>query len=469
LISNFFHLDESVLISADVDKCNDDGQLPVTTSEVICLSDEEMMMRKKQEPLLATLASHTETKPNINKDLDVNQQTNNENSSEMINNTSNSTSLSSPCSPLITISPSSLILTTNENKTIEPLPKENEEEKKEEEEQHCDDGYNIDEKKKNNSSFVHDYHASGIILINDEPTQTALLKQERKEKEEEKEERERPSSPLPTLEQFNHQRTEDESSIQTLSKDLNKMATITRDENEERYKKIEIEEIPDDEEAVSTQNIDVIEPTDYIHTDDEPKKPTPSSSQPNLTTNSDELIKFNTVLSCYEKALAKVVDAYDESSSPVPPPSSNTLFIEPLTTSQQSAEDPIALRALQRFEERMNAAAATKTNKEEPIASIAKGKSSWSGSLSSPRKSLENLFKSTEQQLQSTAVPSTSQPDSYIRPRKTFDDNGLNYGTTINLLGTTTSTIDKTNNDDHKLEEQQHPSAIVESDDKRGE
>ena len=465
-----------MLISTDVDKNNDDGQLPVTTSEFICLSDEEMMMRKKQEPLLTPIECHIETITNINNDLDDNQKTNNENSSMMITNPSDSNSLSLPCSPLISISPSSLILTTNENKTIEPLPRENEEEEKEEE-QRCDDDYNVDEKKKNNSSFVHDYHASRIILINDEPTQTALLKQEKKEKEErEKEERERPSSPLPTLEQFNHQRTEDESSIQTPSKDLNKMAMITTDENEERYKKVEIEEIPDDEETLLTQNIDLIEPTDYIHTDDEPKKQTSSSTQPNLTTNTDEPIKFNHVLSCYEKAFAKVVDSYDESTSSQP---SNALSKESSTTSQQSADDPIALRALQRFEERMNAAAA-KTNKEEINSLATKGKSSWSGSLSTPRKSIENLFKSTEQQLRptpqpinepSTTVPSASQSDSYIRPRKTFDDNGLNYGTTINLLGTINTTIDKNNNDDHKPEEeqQQQPSAIVENDDKRGE
>ena len=67
----------------------------------------------------------------------------------------------------------------------------------------------------------------------------------------------------------------------------------------------------------------------------------------------------------------------------------------------------------------MNAAAA-KTQKDESSLLTTKGKSSWSGSLSTPRKSLENLFKSTEMSLGTC--------DSYIRPRKTFDDQCLNYG-----------------------------------------
>ncbi len=457
--SNFFHLDSLLTINAEVEKHNIDGQPPITVLE------EDIMKEDSSSP---PIECQTETTTNLNNDLLTNQQTNQENSSIMRTNPFDSNSLlsssfassssSSPPPPLISISPSTLTLTTNEKNISESLPREKEEEEKKEEEQHCNDDHNLDAEKKNNSSFVYDYHASGIILINDEPTQTALLEQEKREKEDEEEERERPSSPLPTLEQFTQQRTEDESPIQTLSNDLNQMAMTNMDENEERYKKVEIEEIPDDEEeAVSTDKIDVIEPTDFIRTDDEPSKnPSTSSSQPTNPINNDDLLKFDQVFSCYEKALAKVVDTpYDESST---------------TTTSQTAEDPIALRALKRFEERMNAAVAAKTTKEEPSSLAAKGKSSWSGSLSTPRKSMENLFKSTEhqQQLRSTPVSagdeSSLQSDGFIRPRKTFDDHNLNYGTT-NLPS------DKPNDDDgdHKIEEQLQPSAIVDNADKRGE
>ncbi|CAF5107825.1 unnamed protein product, partial [Rotaria magnacalcarata] len=155
-----------------------------------------------------------------------------------------------------------------------------------------------------------------------------------------------------------------------------------------------------------------------------------------------------------------------------------------------STDDPIALRAIKRFEERMNAAV-PKTKQEDTNLKLAKGKSSWSGSLSSSRKSLENLFKNIEQQLhpdsiqidtESTQSVSSVPSDSYIRPRKIFDDSNFNYGTTLDLLDTTRSTIHKTTNDDkttnqnhEKLEEeeeqqqqqQQSSSTIVENDDKR--
>jgi len=464
LTSYFLYLDLSLSINTDVGKNNDDGQLHGT------ILDEEIAMKKKQDLLLSpSIECQTETiTNNNNNELVDSQQSHNQNSSITITNPLDSNSLlssiSSSSPPLISISSSSLTLTTNENNTVEPLVKEKEEEK-EEEEQRCNGDYNLDEEKKNNSSFVYDYHASGIILINDEPTQTALLKQEKKEKEGE-EEREQPSPPLLILEQFNQQRTEDESPLQTLSNDLNQMAMTNIDENEERYKKVEIEEIPDDEEAVTTQNIDSIEPTDYIHTDDEPRK---KSTQSNISTTNDDPIKFDNVFSCYEKVLSKVGDtSYDELLQ-----TSNTLAKESSTTTQQIEEDPIALRALKRFQERMNAAAAVKTTKEEPNSLSARGKSSWSGSLSTPRKSLENLFKSTEQQLrstpvslgeESTTVTSSIPSDSYIRPRRTFDENNLNGGLT-------SSTIDKiNNNDDHiQAEQQQQPSAIVENDDKHGE
>ena len=456
----------------DVEKNDDDGQLLLT------VLDEDETMKKTQEPLFPPVECQTETITNINNDLVADQETNHENSSTRITNPSNSNlSLSSLVSspPFVSVSPSSSssssTFATNENDTFEPLVKEKEEEEeKKEEEQRCNDDYNLDEEKKNNSSCVHDYHAPGILLINDEPTQAVLLEQEKKEKEEEKEEeRERASSPLPTLEQFNQQRIEDESPLQTLSTDLNQMAMTDNNDSEERFKKVEIEEIPDDEEeTIITQNIDSVQPTDYIHTDDEPTK---KSRQSNVTTNNDDPIKFDNVFSCYEKALGKVVDTSYDGVSPLPPQDS-------VVPAQPAADDPIALRALQRFEERMSAAAAaTKTTRDEPNSLAAKGKSSWSGSSSTPRKSVENLFKLTEQQSQltplstneeSSAVTAPVQSDSYIRPRKTFDDNTLNYGTTLDLLVKTSSTNDEKNNN-NQVEEQLPPSATVENDNERGE
>ncbi|CAF3610328.1 unnamed protein product [Rotaria sordida] len=255
------------------------------------------------------------------------------------------------------------------------------------------------------------------------------------------------------------------------------------DQNEEQYKKIEIEEIPDDEEIILKKPIDSIEPIDCILTDDERKQQKQSSPQPNITPiPKDSSLQFGNVLSCYEKAIANLVDTYDDSPQPA-----NTLSTESsvttttTTASQSTADDPIALRAVQRFEERMNAAVA-KNNKDETNLRTSKGKSSWSGSLSTSRKSLENLFKNIEQQLSSTPVTinnesitslSSPQLDSYIRPRKTFDDSDFNYGTTYNSPSITSSTIDKINNDNHKIEEQQQqqqqqqPSTLVENDDKR--
>ncbi|CAM4937193.1 unnamed protein product [Rotaria socialis] len=480
--------DLSSLISKNADKNNDDGQLP----EFICLSEEEIVMGKKQGSLLSYVDYQTAaTIENIHNHLADDQHTNsNQYNSTIIINPVESTAFSS--SPSISILPSSLTLTANESKTNEYLLKEKEEEEEEEkeEQQHGGDDYNVEEEKKNNSSFVHDYHASGIISRNDELRQMVLLQQENEEKEEkeeeEKEERERPSSPLPTLEQFNKQRIEDESPIQSLSNNLNKMATANIGQHEEQYKKVEIEEIPDDEEAILKENIDSIEPTDFILTDDEPKQRRQPSPQSTITTilSTDEPIQLDNVLSCYKKAISKIVDTPDDSLDLSNKLSSSTAAAA--ATAQLSADDPIALRAIKRFEERMNAA--VPKPKKEDTSLAAKGKSSWSGSLSSTRKSLENLFKNAEQQLhpdsiqvdtESTQVPSSVPSDSYIRPRKVFDDSNFNYGTTLDLLDTTRSTIHKTTNDDkttnqddQKVEEeeeqqQQSSSAIVANDDKR--
>ena len=280
--------------------------------------------------------------------------------------------------------------------TVESIEKEEEEEEEKEKERCCNDDYNLDEEKKNNNSnFVYDNHASGILLINDEQTQTALLvvvEQEKKEEEdeekekknEEEEERERPSPPLQTLEQSSQQRTtEDESPIQILSNDFQQLNQPKMNENDERYAKVEIEEIPDEDEdeAVSVNNIDSIEPVDFIRTDEDEKKETEKKRSPPSTATSN---KEDPLLSCYEKAFTKVVERnFDDSST-----SNNSL--------QSTVDDPIALRALQRFEQRMNAvsASSTKPINDEP----AKGKSSWSGSISSHRKSMENLFKNPELQ-----------------------------------------------------------------------
>ena len=425
-------------------------------------------MKIKQDPLSPPNECQCETITNIDNDLVDEQETNHPKSSTTIIDPLDSDITSSVVSSsplLISISPSSsssspsLTLTTNENDTFEPFV---EEEERKEEEQRCNDDYNLDEEKKNNSSLVYDYHASGILLINDEPTQTGLLGQEKKEKEEEKEERERASSPLPTLEQSNQQRTEDESSLQTLPNNFKPLAMIINPENssddnvDERFKKIEVEEIPDDEETLVNENNQSIEPTDYIHTDEEPRKKSTLSNLPPAI--DDPPIKFNNVFSCYEKALAKVVDTPLEESS---------------TNTQQSAEDPIALRALQRFEQRMSAAAAaaaTKPNKEESNLLATKGKSSWSGSSSMSRKSLENLLKATEQQelrpAPTSTESSTNQSDGYIRPRKTFEDHSSNYGATLDSHQTSSLSNDPTTTN---TEEQLQPTAIVENDDKRGE
>ena len=460
-----------------------DEQLPLTESKVICLSEDEIIMSTEQGPLLSTtMECHTEIITKINNDSVESQPTNIENSSPVLTNPADSDLTSS--FPITTSppppAPVPATFTTDENKTTESLSKEKGEEKIEEEEeqqQRCNDDYSIDEEKKNTSSPIHDYHASGIILINDEPTQTALLHEEKKEREEEAErEKERPSSPLPTLEQFNQQRTEDESPAQTLSNDLNPMAMVSTDEKDELYKKVELEELPDDEEDTTTQNVDAIEPTDYILTDDEPKKSKQSSPTQSASTNVvDDAIKFDNVFTCYEKAMSRVVDKYDDVSEP-----SIVSAKESLVTNQEPANDPIALRALQRFEQRMNAASASKTTKDDLNPLTPKGKSSWSTSLSTSRKSLENLLKDEDQQLRPTTISlgdeiktettnSSSQADSYIRPRKTFDDSSLNYGTLLNLYTTTNSTKDKINHDDQKSDKEQQPSAILDNDDKRGE
>jgi hypothetical protein len=457
------HLDPSSSIICCDSKTNDDIQsLSVNVSQLLTDENsfnEDMTIKPKQELISSSLECQKESITNI----DQYQQMNIDNdSSIMITDTCTS---HLPSSSLLSIS-SSLTTNTNETETIELLVKEIEEEKKEEE--HCDDD-NVDAEEKNNCNVVYNYHALGTILIDDEPTQAVLLEQEKKEKEEEQE-TERPSSPLPTLEQCNQQRPEDVPAVQTLSKISETLIMTDIDETDQRYKTIEIEEISDDEEILSAQNNHLIEPTDYILTDDDPK----TLKKSNITTNNETCFKFDPVFSCYEKTLPKTVDTIDESTKPSNLPSQEFQIPSSTKRSQCPEDDPIALRALERFEQRMNAAVAAKTGNDETKLLTARGKSSWSGTPSTPRKSLENLF-DPSQSLQSTFVStgeelikSPRQHDTFIRPRKTMlDDIGLNFGVTVNVFDTVQN--NPIDNDNHKSEEQHQPTAIVENVDKHGE
>ena len=347
---------------------------------------------------------------------------------------------------------------TNEKKTIDFLLKEMQEEEKKEEE-HCDD--NRCRGKKNNSDVE---HASGTILINIEPTQVCLDEQEKEKKEEEEEEQEKQE----TEQSSNHLHAENE---QTVPADLSKNAQETSMSNiapdEQRYKTIEIEEIPDEDEDLSICNNSLIEPTDCILTDDELKPSPPTSSTIKSTKNST--FSFDPVLSCYEKKLPKTTDTIDEFTKP-PPPSALQTPSSP-KRSQRPEDDPIALRALQRFEERMNAAAAavaTKNHTDEASQLTLKGKSSWSGTHSTPRKSIENLFKANQQCSDGEDV--SPYRDTFIRPRKTMlDDNGSSFGMTINLFGAGPNDPTSDEHYQDKAKEQQAPTAIAEDENKQSE
>lgn len=336
------------------------------------------------------------------------------------------TSLSMAASP-------SLVQTTqrNEKKTIEILLKEIEEEEKKEEELGDD---NVHREKKNKSHVEHDDHASGTILINSEPIQVCSRKQEKEEQIE------RSSK---------HLQSEDDYSLPQITMN-------NTDPNEQRYKTVEIEEIPDEDEDLSICNNSLIAPTDCILTDDE-LKPTPSSTK--IRTHQSD-----PVFSCYEKTLSKTVETINES---IKPPSVAQIPSSP-KRSQRPEDDPIALRALQRFEERMNAAAAaavTKNHNDEASPLTLKGKSSWSGTHSTPRKSIENLFKPNQQSSDGEESSAPSSRDTFIRPRKTMlDENGLNFGMTLNLFGTVSNDSNGNHSNQEQAKEQQPPIAIVEDD-----
>ncbi|CAF4766968.1 unnamed protein product, partial [Rotaria magnacalcarata] len=63
------------------------------------------------------------------------------------------------------------------------------------------------------------------------------------------------------------------------------------------------------------ENIDSIEPTDFILTDDEPKQRRQPSPQSTMTTilPTDEPIQLDNVLSCYKNAISKIVDTPEDS------------------------------------------------------------------------------------------------------------------------------------------------------------
>ena len=113
------------------------------------------------------------------------------------------------------------------------------------------------------------------------------------------------------------------------------MTMTNIDQNEQRYKTIEIEEVPDEEDDLSIHNNPSIEPTDCILTDDE--LIISSSKQSKKKTKSSEL---DTVLPCYEQALSKTVETIDTSTKEGQIPK----------RIQRPEDDPIALRALQRFQ-----------------------------------------------------------------------------------------------------------------------
>ncbi|CAF1512856.1 unnamed protein product [Rotaria sp. Silwood1] len=480
--------DTSSLLIFNDSKPNDDiQQSPIIISNL--LTDEKILnenMKIKTKPDL--IENEKEIITNINHDLEQHEQSNintNNNSNNNSITIMDSIHINSPSSSssllLISSSSSSLPTNTNEEKTIELLPKEIEEEKKEEYFDDDDDNVHVAVvvEKKNNFNVEHNYHpTSGTILINDEPTQAVLLEQEKKEKNEEEKEKEQPL--LPTLEQCNHQHFQDESSLKILSNnnlEINKIMSNIDNNHEELYKTVEIEEIPDDDDDdLLKQTNSSIEPTDFIFTDEEIKIPrqTLTTIKTNKTTKNDIAFEYDPVLSCYEKAFSKIVENIDDSIKP-----SNIISKEsqiPLTTTitttttaishQRPEDDPIALRALKRFEQSMNAAMATKIGNDETNSVMVKGKSSWSGTLSNQRKSLENVFKNdqtTPLTSTSTNEQSTISPrDTFIRPRKTIlDDIGINFGLTRNLSSTVQN--NSTNNDNHKIEEQQSSIAIVEN------
>ena len=223
------------------------------------------------------------------------------------------------------------------------------------------------------------------------------------EEEEEKEQPQQQQQQSDTLAQYQENSPSSSTEQNLINQQVVAMADDDDDDdNNERYKQIEIEEIPDEDDDLSIRNNSSIEPIDCILTDDELKPPKSSSQLP-----------------------------------PVP------------KRIQRPEDDPIALRALERFEQRMSAAKTTTATaqNETNSSTTSKPRSSWSTTPSTPRKSFENLLNTSTDE--STI---TNQRDSFIRPRKTMlDELGLNFGLTTNS------------------KEQTQPTAIINDDNKQSE
>lgn len=474
------HLDTSSLLICDDSKTNDDTQQSSTIIADLLTDvknlNEEMKITTKQD----LIEFEKEFISTINHEFDQHEQmnVNNNNNSTMIIDPCNLNSLSSSSSLLLlkssSSSPASLPATgTNGDKTIELLQKEIEEGKKEEE-QSDDDNIHVEKKNKCNVEHNHNY-TSGIILINDESTPAVLLEQEKKEDEDEQEK----ERPMLVLEQTNSELDDDKSMIKVLpnnSQPNSNMSNILNDD--EQYKKVELEEIPDEDDQLNSNN-QSIEPIDCILTDDELQIPRQSTNRTKVNNKSRE---NDPIFSCYQKAMSKLIDNNEDLIKPTNTLSNDLQIPSSTKSTQRLEDDPIALRALKRFELSMNAAMATKPTNDDANLSLIKGKSSWSGSQSAPRKSLENVFKtdSTTSDEQSKPTSLTSQRDAFIRPRKTFDDIGMNLGLSRNLSTTVhnkstdnNTTISSNNNNNnehnHKIEEQQPPIAVIENNEKQGQ
>ncbi|CAF1123837.1 unnamed protein product [Rotaria sordida] len=178
--------DTSSLLICNDSKTNDDIQQSSTIISNLLTDEKILNENMKIETKQDLIEFDNEITTNINHNLDQHEQTNinNNNNSIMISDSIHTNSPSSSSSLLLMSSSSSSSLTTptNEEKLIELLPNEIEEGKKEEE--YFDGGDdNVHVEKKNNFNVEHNsYHTSGIIFINDEPTQAGLLEQEKKEK-----------------------------------------------------------------------------------------------------------------------------------------------------------------------------------------------------------------------------------------------------------------------------------------------
>lgn len=290
--------------------------------------------------------------------------------------------------------------------------------------EHSDENI-INVEKKNNCNGEFRTNATGIVLTHTESIDDDVAAIEREKKEEQE-------LLLLLVEQQTRQNNEQASTEKEYLSDLlfagnsdnhRQIPTMAEpDVNQTCYTKIELEELPDDEELLSEQAKQHIEPVDFILTDEEQKKHSTSI-------NEDRRVP--------SKVFADK------------PP------LVPSSTSQRPEDDPIAQRALQRFEQRMNAAVNSRASSVDGKSIPTKGKSSWSGSMTMPRKSVENLFKSRTNSIENDETMSTSQNESFIRPRRTFLDDSQ-----LNLLMQPVSS-ENVSTKQHQTEDQQIPTDII--------